>query len=139
MLPLEDVKVSNLIFFIYSWRWVTEIRTDSYNTVILAKRRSECSFVQFQYTYFSVFFSFDSPLGSVAIISRNMVQMKKDFILGMDTVSFWTMFGDLVLTISVLAVVDLKLDNFPLTERIQKVEQVTFILNGERNPRLCIK
>ena len=49
------------------------------------------------------------------------------------------MFGDLVLTISVLAVVDLKLDNFPLTERIQKVEQVTFILNGERNPRLCIK
>lgn len=53
MLPLEDVKVSNLIFFIYSWRWVTEIRTDSYNTVILAKRRPECSFVQFQYTYFS--------------------------------------------------------------------------------------
>lgn len=42
----------------------------------------------FKYIFFSVFSSLNLPLGSVAITSQNMVQMKKDFILGMDIVSF---------------------------------------------------
>lgn len=56
--------------------------------------------------FLSVSSSLDFPLGSVAITSQNMVQMKKDFILEMDIVSFETVFGALALTILVLAAID---------------------------------